>query len=477
MKSTSFDGAQERQALIDCVASWEVADYVFHAFPDAPNLAGSTHAKVVFRWLYEYHALSDGHPYAEGALQRDWEAKGAELPADTKESVKVFMAAVGSDWKARAPKAVSKAKEDVASYLKQADAVSFADRMLKTATSGHLDGFESLVSGYKTPGKTLDKPVDVFRDIAKVHNAITTTEDVLFRFRGAIGELLGPVVRGDFLAPLAREKMGKSWIVDMMAIESAMQGSHTLLVDAEMMENQKLRRIWRNLVGAPLIDGEYELPYFDRDGEICHGKRFFKGVGTDLESMEKMASAFRRVSNGGCFHVKSVPTRGCKVKDVEKMVEEHIREYGKPYDFIIADSLDYFEPTKSGLDGVDKLFDIWSSWRGLGQKYNAVVASPSHTGRKNKKGSGSEDDVAGNIQKLWMVTKTLYIEATKDEQENGVLRMSTSTSRDNRMRNDTVVVLQGLDIARPVLDSRWLSDVRGNCVFRGNSEKFGASLP
>jgi len=45
------------------------------------------------------------------------------------------------------------------------------------------------------------------------------------------------------------------------------------------------------------------------------------------------------------------------------------------------------------------------------------------------------------------------------------------------MRNDTVVVLQGLDIARPVLDSRWLSDVKGNCVFRGNTGKFGAELP
>lgn len=478
MKSTSFDGAQERQALIDCVASWEVADYVFHAFPDAPNLAGSTHAKVVFRWLYEYHALSDGHPYAEGALQRDWEAKGAELSTDTKESVKVFMAAVGSDWKARAPKAVSKAKEDTANYLKQAAAVSFADRMLKTATSGHLDGFESLVSGYKTPGKTDARPVNIFRDAAAIHGALTAQEDVLFRFPGAIGELLGPVIRGDFLAPLAREKMGKSWIVDFVAHVAAFQGCHVLIVDVEMVKDQKLRRIWRQIVGAPLQGGDFELPYFDVDGEIQHRKRFVKGVGTDLADMEKMMSAFRRVSNGGSLEVINMPTRGCKVRDVERLVEAHIRETGKPYDLIIADSLDYFEPGKSSMDGIDKLFDIWSAFRGLGQKYPCAVMSPSHTGRKNKKGSGSEDDVAGNIQKLWMVTKTMYIEATKDEQENGVLRMSTSTSRDNRMRNDTVVVLQGLDIARPVLDSRWLSDVKGDRVFRGNTgDKWGKDLP
>lgn len=476
MKSTSFDGAQERQALIDCMASWEVADYVFHAFPSAPAIAGSSHAKTLFQWIYEYHALSDGHPYAEACLSRDWETKGAELPKDTKEGIKQFLATVNGDWKARAPKAVSKAKEDVAEYLKQSSAVSFADRALKVATSGHIDGFEALLSGYKTPGKQEDKPTDIFGDIDEIHDAITSTEEVLFKFPGAIGDLLGPVIRGDFLAPLAREKMGKSWIVDMVAIVACMQGCHVLIVDAEMVKKQKLRRIWRQLVGAPLKDGEYELPYFDEDGEICFRKRFCKGVGTDRETMAKMGAAFRRVSGGGCLHVKSVPTRGCKVRDVAKMQEDHIREAGKPYDLVIADSLDYFDPTSGKLEGIDKLFDIWSSFRGLGQQYDCAVMSPSHTGRKNKKGSGSEDDVAGNIQKLWMVTKTMYIEATKDEQENGVLRMSTSTSRDNRMRNDTVVILQGLDIARPVLDSRWLSDVKGDMVYRP-AGKYGSELP
>lgn len=476
MKSTSFDGAQERQALIDCVASWEVADYVFHAFPNAPSIAGSSHAKILFQWLFDYHALSDGHPYAEAHLQRDWETKATDLPADAKEGMKTFLATVNSEWKARAPKATSKAKEDVAEYLKQTSAVAFADRVMKTATSGHIDGFEKLLADYQTPGRQADGPVDIFRDIEEIHEALTSVDEVLFKFPGKIGELLGPVIRGDFLAPLAREKMGKSWIVDMVAITAAMQGCHVLIVDAEMVQKQKLRRIWRQLVGAPLKDGDYELPYFDEDGEICHKKRFCRGVGTDREFMAKMGAAFRRVSGGGCLHVKSVPTRGFKVRDVAKMMEDHAREAGKPYDLVIADSLDYFEPTAGKMEGIDKLFDIWSAFRGLGQTYNCAVMSPSHTGRKNKKGSGSEDDVAGNIQKLWMVTKTMYIEATKDEQENGVLRMSTSTSRDNRMRNDTVVVLQGLDIARPVLDSRWLSDVKGDRVFRGNTGKFGADL-
>lgn len=477
MKVTTLEGSLERQTLLDLIASWEVADYAYSVFPEGPTMAGTPASRVLLRWLYAYHPVSDGVPYGDGGFRRDWETQGHEIPEEAKKTLSAFMETLGEDWKARGPKAVSKAKEDLHRFFTLSAAQAYAERVTRAAESGDVDTFSRVQGTYKAPGVEEKKPVNIFRDVERVHKSLTTVEDVLFRFPGAIGELLGPVIRGDFLAPLAREKMGKSWIVDYVAKTAVMQGCHVLIVDVEMVDDQKLRRLWRQLVGAPAVSGEFELPYFDRDGEIAFRKREFKGVSLDLEEMRRYAAGLRRLSGGGCLEVMSMPTRGCKVSQVDKLVQDHIKEYGKPYDLIVADSLDYFEPGNTRLDGIDKLFDIWSAFRGLGQKYNSAVMSPSHTGRKNKKGSGSEDDVAGNIQKLWMVTKTLFIEATKAEQEAGVLRMSTSTSRDNRMRDDSVVILQGLDIARPVLDSRWLSDVRSDLVFRGNQGKFGADLP
>jgi hypothetical protein len=470
MKTTSYDGGGERQALIDCVASWEVAEYAVRTFPEAPSIAGSNHAKTIFNWLFAFHPNSDGLSYADAGLSRDWNTKGPELPKDTKEGVESLLKAVGDDWRARAPKAIPQAKEDVAAYFRVATARTYAERLLKSAEAGDFKSFENSLGTYKVTGRTEQNPTSIFEDAERVYDALTATDSVLFRFPGALGELLGPIIRGDFLAPLAREKMGKSWIVDYVAKTAAMQGCHVLLVDAEMVPDQKLRRIWRQIIGCPVVDGEYELPYFDADGEIMFRAKHFKGMTMNLADVQKYMNMFRRISGGGCIDVQSVPTGGTMLRDVEALIQDHIRDHGKPYDLVIVDSLDYLEAENRGAEGLEKLFEIWRGFRGLGQKYDCALCSPSHLGRAKVKGAASEDSVYGSIQKLWVVTKTMMIDATKDEQENGVLRVTTRTTRDNKSRKDTVVVLQGLDIARPVLDSRWLSDVHSDLVYRPQSK-------
>ena len=91
MKTTSYDGAPERQALIDILASWDVADYIFQVIPEAPSIAGSSYAKTLMHWVFEYHPVSDGIPYASEALKKDWDAKGPNLPEDTRKGLKEFL--------------------------------------------------------------------------------------------------------------------------------------------------------------------------------------------------------------------------------------------------------------------------------------------------------------------------------------------------------------------------------------------------
>ena len=476
MKTTSYDGAPERQALIDILASWDVADYIFQVIPEAPSIAGSSYAKTLMHWVFEYHPVSDGIPYASEALKKDWDAKGPNLPEDTRKGLKEFLEATSSDWKAMAPKSVSKAKEDAVAYFKVSHARQLADRLQRAAESGSLESFAQAVQGYKVPGKIEHKPTNILRNAQRIADALASTDSVLFRFPGALGELIGPIIRGDFLAPLAREKMGKSWIVDYIAKTACFQGCHVLIVDVEMVEDQKLRRVWRQILGAPMVDTEVELPYFDRDGEICHRVKAFKGVSLDVASIEKQMSAFRRLSGGGWLDVQSVNTGGTMLKDVVHLMDLHKEETGREYDVVIVDSLDYLEPERKSTEGLDKYWEIWKGFRGMGQTRNCAVVSPSHIGRTKGKGSVGEDQVYGSVQKLWTVTKTMLIDATEDEQENGVARVTTRTTRDNKMRKDTVVILQGLDIARPVLDSRWLADVKGDQVFRGSAGKFGKDL-
>jgi len=46
------------------------------------------------------------------------------------------------------------------------------------------------------------------------------------------------------------------------------------------------------------------------------------------------------------------------------------------------------------------------------------------------------------------------------------MRVSSGTNRDEATTDDQVVVLQHLGINRPYLDSRWLSQVKSDLVYR-----------
>jgi hypothetical protein len=166
--------------------------------------------------------------------------------------------------------------------------------------------------------------------------------------------------------------------------------------------------------------------------------------------------------------------------DVEAKMKSHKVETGRDYDFLVVDSADYLDAALKSKETRHNLNDNWMRLRGLGQKYDIAVCSPSHTNFKASGGGGaSEANVSEESRKLNHVTKTLVLNATKHEQELGIMRVSTSVSRDGGVRDDQVVVLQCLDVARPYLDSRWLSDVSSDLVFRPKEQggKYGKDLP
>lgn len=84
------------------------------------------------------------------------------------------------------------------------------------------------------------------------------------------------------------------------------------------------------------------------------------------------------------------------LKDVVHLMDLHKEETGREYDVVIVDSLDYLEPERKSTEGLDKYWEIWKGFRGLGQQRNCATVSPSHIGRGKGKGSVGEDQVYGS---------------------------------------------------------------------------------
>jgi hypothetical protein len=478
MKVTEINLDPERDALCDILLSLEVAQGLCEEFPNAPILWTSSWMRTLCRWVWDYlpHA-GDTAPVA--ALPQILKSNIGDLPESDAQAIQDLLKGLSDTAAARPPRALDYAKEQGRKALGLCVAKRLKDRLEGAIASGDMEAVAKAVESFQRPGSKGSEVVSMFSDADVVYDALTSMDDVLFTLPGALGELVGPIIRGDFIAPMAPAKGKKSWMVDLLAIRAAMAGRHVLVCDFELVKKQKARRLWRHLVGRPAMAKRVRFPTF-RGGEIVHVEKDMEGVNLDREAIRKVMKGLAQVSQGGCLDFVNFPNSGASLADVEAKMKSHKVETGRDYDFLVVDSADYLDAALKSKETRHNLNDNWMRLRGLGQKYDIAVCSPSHTNFKASGGGGaSEANVSEESRKLNHVTKTLVLNATKHEQELGIMRVSTSVSRDGGVRDDQVVVLQCLDVARPYLDSRWLSDVSSDLVFRPKEQggRYGKDLP
>ena len=467
-RRTPIDVSDERTILQWIIASNDLFRHVLPTY-DAPALFETAFCRTVAKWVYAWGRVeTDKAP--SGALAMLYQMHLAEIP-DEKESQAIgdFLQKLSADWSKAEPPSVNFAKERCDLYFRRRviqRSLDMATRALESGTDDGIKQAENAFLQFSKPLGTEAPMVDLLHDAQAIMDAYTSEDEIIFRMPGTIHELLGPIIRGDFVGILAPQKRGKSFWVDLFAISAMLQGRKVLILDFELVGKQKARRLWGHLVGRPRVDKQIQLPSFSNTGEIVFQERLVPGVRADLKAIEEFQKGVRRTSQGGSVRFINFPTFGTTMREVRARIKQYKTLHDWEPDLIIFDSLDYVEPENKRQDARDQLHEVWGHARGMAQEYNCAVLSPSHTGRQTSKGEGSDHDVAGDIRKLWKVTKTVLLNQTTAEKAHGVMRVSTNTNRDEATVDDQVVVLQHLGINRPYLDSRWLSQVRSDLVYR-----------
>jgi len=465
-RRTTIDVSDERTILQWIIASNDLFRHVLPTY-DAPVLFETAFCRTVARWVYAWGRVeTDKAP--SGALAMLYQMHLAEIP-DEKESQAIgdFLQKLSADWSKAEPPSVNFAKERCDIYFRRRviqRSIDMAARALEAGTDDGIRQAENAFLGFSKPLGTKATVVDLLRDTQEIHDAYTAEDEVVMRMPGAVGELLGPLIRGDFLGILAREKMGKSFWVDLFAICAMYQARNVLIIDFELVKKQKARRLWGHLVGRPRVDTEVSLPGFSPTGEIVYQTRMIPGVKKGMTDIANFQKGIIRLAQGGSVKFVNVGGEGMSMRELEAMIKSLKRLHGWVPDVIIPDSLDYAKST--AREKLDKQDEIWGDARGWAQDMDCLVVSPSHTGRQSKRENGDENDVAGDLGKIRKVTKTLVLNQTPMEKQYGITRISSGISRDEPTGTDQVVVLQHLGINRPYLDSRWLSQVRSDLVYR-----------
>lgn len=468
MKRTQVDMSDERRILSWMIASDVIFQHV-HTTYDSPRLFESSFARTVATWIHGWATTEPDR--APGTAIQDLystHAKSIHDEEDTK-AIALFLGNLSKDWTSSVPTSDAWAREQADKYFRLQRCRKALELANRAAEAGDVEAAEGALLSFSRPLGSEFETYDLFRDPEVIEDAYTNSDEVLFHLPGALGELTGPIVAGDFLAILAPQKRGKSYMVDLMAICAVRQGVDVLLVDLELTKRQKARRLWGHYVGRPHPKdaGIIAIPYFGDRGDICYQEKSFQGAYTSAEDVARTQKGGLRLNNGATIQWMHPANQGITVRQLKHLVREKRKGKDRPF-LLIVDSPDYLAPEHQKKEHRLMLGDIWGALRGVSREFErCAVVGPSHTGRQTSKGEGSDADVSESIQKLQHVTKTIFLNRTKAEAEAGIIRCSSETLRDGPTRNDQVVVLQNLTINRPYLDSRWLREVHSDLVYNG----------
>lgn len=464
MKRKKINLDEERKIIIYMITSDEYLKAIINLI--RPSHFKSSYARIVSGWITEYWKQYEKNPGKD--IQDIYKIKKKTImDEEESDSVSEFLLRISKEYQDFKPPNVKFQIDAGIKYLKIRSLESLREKLDEAITEADPLKGEHSISNYKRVENSTGKGISILRDSNKVTAAFMDEDEYMFSFPGALGDVCGPFLRGDFAAFLGSMGRGKSWWLWYSGQVALYYGLRIVFFTFEMTENQVLRRGWQSLVASPKKTKELQIPYFeeletedeeDFKWKICMRKEKRQAVDTSVISGKQ--KAFRRQFRTGDIRIIPLPSDSATVLNIEAELDNFAYYDNFVPDVIILDYADLISP---GV-GVSKehrhqLDSVWKRLRGMAQSRKALVISASQTGRKGLGRDSGGEDVAEDIRKLAHVAKMVVLNQSEEDYKRDIMRISQIKERDGKRSWREAVVLQCLDIGRPHLDSRFKDEV------------------
>jgi len=322
----------------------------------------------------------------------------------------------------------------------------------------------SILANFKPVVRFSGQGIEVSKDFEKAVEGFNSQDYVLFRLPGALGDMLGAIIASDFIGIVAPMKRGKSWWLIYFAVQAALRGKRTLYVNLEMRDSDICRRVWQALLGIPKFSGrvKYKLPSYTKDYgyQMQEFEREFPEITEGY--LRKELARLQSSSKFAGIRIESRPPKSFTVSQLEEFIALLEKEDGCIPEVIIVDYADLMLSEYRGSDDRHKLNSIWENLRRLSLQFDCAIITASQSGRNTVKGDRdiSGSDVSEDIRKLAHLTKMMTLNQSKEEKEDGIMRVESEIQRDGAATYGQVVVLQALDIGQVCVDSIPLKNFR-----------------
>jgi archaellum biogenesis ATPase FlaH len=318
------------------------------------------------------------------------------------------------------------------------------------------------IATYKPVQKNTNNGIDILKDTEKIIEILTTDTDKLFSFPGAMGEAWNDLYRGDLISLGAPQKRGKTWMMVYIAVTAVLNGLTVAYWTAEMKDRLMIKRIFQYLMGevrTPYNEVKQlvTVPYFDEYDNIKYKK--VDRYGMEISNIIKIQKNVKRQSRTGKFKLYDFSSEKGSIVDIDRQLEtlSYFEEFHA--DVVLVDYFDILNRHQgASKDKMEALNEIWLYGKRIAQRRNLLMCTASQMQRKTYSEEAGVDHISDDIRKYGHVSHWCNLRQTPIEKDRQIMRVNV-TGRHDDFKSDDVVALQCLSLGRPVIDSRWKSQI------------------
>jgi len=365
-------------------------------------------------------------------------------------------------------------RDTILRWIKERNLVVLQRKLEDALDSGNLEDAEGALHAYSEVKQVEIVATDLMHDANKIIAAYSEDKGDLLKLPGALGDMIGPLSRGDDMLVLGESGTGKSFVSLQIAYDAVKKGLSVLYVNCENTDRQMIRRIYSNMSGCAKEDKTVDFPYFSPfqkeyssdDGEakvvtwnIAYKKKELKGPDLDKNSVDTFLKNRRLDSNGGQFMLMSFAPKELTVRGLEHELD-NLRDYKNFIpDVLIVDYGDLMRPENSREDKRTQIDSIYLGLRSIALGRDLLLISPVQSNRAGYGRDVSKANMAENIGNVNHASVIIGLNHTPEEKEKGITRIKILKNRDGKEASEPIVCLGCLEIGRPIIQSKWMHEV------------------
>lgn len=497
IKSRKLDVDLEKNIIINCITSTNFLKEIAHILK--PEHFQIPYAKTVFKWVYNYYLKYDEAP--SRYIQDVYNIEKENLDESESELIEFFLQDISDYYESNANNNLKFPLDKAINYAKLRGLEINAKNTLSFLKLGRIKDAENNHLDYRKVAKITSNWVNP-NDVKYAKKAMSAeNNNVLVKFPGALGEMMGWLERGWLVSSIGRAKIGKSFFLHELRTLSLYAGLKVVEINLEMKTEQLAKRYYQRITGYGEKEGVYKYPVFDccRNQEgtckklervnnipaidengfklsyektdkkykpctACRGSDDFELATWFEEAVcEKMDSSnvietieAHKKMYGDNFRLITYPRFSASSDDVDRDLDLLAFTENFVPDVIIYDYADATKPKESGRDGINR---VWMWLAKMATERNTLVCTTSHVNSRRiegKRKTGSTD-ISDDTRKLNHIDVMFSHSQSDEERDSGTIRCSIEEHR-HKFFNPTkeVRVTRHLDTGQSLLDSEFI---------------------